>query len=133
MNQECNTFMEDVNDDDRDTLQRVPLESLDALLGYRFYHLASAVKRKHQTISPVARNGSNYFLRKSRKLNPASGVLSETADFLYKTTNYYAPQYEHCIQWNDPDLAIDWPLTEEPILSAKDEQGIPFRQAQVYP
>lgn len=50
-------------------------------------------------------------------------VLSETADFLYKTTDYYAPQHERCIIWNDPTLAIDWPLDGEPMLSAKDAAG----------
>lgn len=50
-------------------------------------------------------------------------VLSETADFLYKTTDYYSPQHERCIIWNDPTLAIDWPLDGEPILSAKDAAG----------
>jgi dTDP-4-dehydrorhamnose 3,5-epimerase len=50
-------------------------------------------------------------------------VLSETADFLYKTTDYYAPAFERCVVWNDPTLAIDWPLTAPPQLSAKDAQG----------
>lgn len=50
-------------------------------------------------------------------------VLSETAEFLYKTTDYYAPEYERTIIWNDPDLAIDWPLTGKPRLSSKDQQG----------
>ena len=50
-------------------------------------------------------------------------VLSDTAEFLYKTTDYYAPQYDHCIAWNDPTLAIDWPLEGAPILSAKDAKG----------
>ena len=57
-------------------------------------------------------------------------VLSETADFLYKTTNYYAPEHERCIAWNDPTLAIDWPLAgNTPVLSAKDLAGLPFLQA----
>lgn len=47
-------------------------------------------------------------------------VLSESADFLYKTTDYYAPQHERCIAWNDPQLAIQWPYAEAPSLSAKD-------------
>ncbi len=47
-------------------------------------------------------------------------VLSESADFLYKTTDYYAPQHERCIAWNDPQLAIQWPYAETPSLSAKD-------------
>lgn len=55
-------------------------------------------------------------------------VLSETAEFLYKTTDYYAPQHERCIAWNDPDLAIDWPIQGEPALSAKDAAGMAFRQ-----
>ena len=50
-------------------------------------------------------------------------VLSEAAEFLYKTTDYYAPQYDHCIAWDDPTLAIDWPLEGPPILSAKDAKG----------
>lgn len=59
-------------------------------------------------------------------------VLSETADFLYKTTDYYAPEHERCIIWNDPDLAIEWPLEAEPVLSDKDRQGLPFAQADVF-
>ncbi len=51
-------------------------------------------------------------------------VLSETADFLYKTTDYYAPEHERCIVWNDPALGIDWPLDgNAPVLSAKDQAG----------
>ncbi|MCZ4313834.1 dTDP-4-dehydrorhamnose 3,5-epimerase [Comamonadaceae bacterium G21597-S1] len=57
-------------------------------------------------------------------------VLSESADFLYKTTDYYAPEHERCIAWNDPTLAIDWPLTGElPVLSAKDLAGRPLADA----
>ena len=57
-------------------------------------------------------------------------VLSETAEFLYKTTDYYAPQHERCIAWNDPDLAIDWPIDGQPLLSAKDAVGAAFREAE---
>jgi dTDP-4-dehydrorhamnose 3,5-epimerase len=51
-------------------------------------------------------------------------VLSESADFLYKTTDYYAPQHERCIAWNDPDIGIAWPdIGMAPVLSAKDQAG----------
>ena len=59
-------------------------------------------------------------------------VLSDTADFLYKTTDYYAPEYERSILWNDPGIGIDWKITDEPILSAKDKAGIPLEQAEVF-
>jgi len=56
-------------------------------------------------------------------------VLSETAEFLYKTTDYYAPAHERSIAWNDPNLAIAWPIDGMPSLSAKDAAGIAFREA----
>lgn len=60
-------------------------------------------------------------------------VLSDTADFLYKTTDYYAPEHERCIIWNDPTLAVDWPLEgEQPVLSGKDGQGAAFTEADVF-
>ncbi len=59
-------------------------------------------------------------------------ALSDSADFLYKATDYYAPQFERAILWNDPDLGIAWPLAGEPVLSAKDAAGLPFREAEVF-
>lgn len=59
-------------------------------------------------------------------------VLSDFAEFLYKTTDFYAPQHERCIAWNDPDLNIQWPLGGEPQLSAKDSQGVAFNAAEVF-
>ena len=59
-------------------------------------------------------------------------VLSESADFLYKTTDYYAPEHERCIAWNDPQLAIRWPYEGEPRLSAKDAQGLALAAAEVF-
>lgn len=56
-------------------------------------------------------------------------VLSETAEFLYKTTDYYAPAHERCIIWNDPDLGIEWPISGPPLLSAKDANGMSLRDA----
>jgi dTDP-4-dehydrorhamnose 3,5-epimerase len=51
-------------------------------------------------------------------------TLSDTAEFLYKTTDYYAPKYEACIAWNDPEIGINWPITEMPNLSFKDQCGV---------
>ncbi len=59
-------------------------------------------------------------------------VLSDCAEFLYKTTDYYAAQHERCIRWDDPDLAIDWEAAFEPAVPAKDARGIRFRDAVVY-
>ncbi|WP_288484839.1 dTDP-4-dehydrorhamnose 3,5-epimerase [uncultured Acidovorax sp.] len=59
-------------------------------------------------------------------------VLSDSADFLYKTTDYYAPAHERCILWNDETLAIHWPAGIQPILSAKDAQGKAFVDAEVF-
>ena len=60
-------------------------------------------------------------------------VLSEAAEFLYKTTDYYAPRHERCIAWNDPDIGVAWPLASPPVLSGKDREGKPLREAEVYP
>ncbi|MFN7834382.1 MAG: dTDP-4-dehydrorhamnose 3,5-epimerase [Burkholderiaceae bacterium] len=60
-------------------------------------------------------------------------VLSDTAEFLYKTTDYWAPEYERAIRWNDPALGIDWPLRgAEPLLSGKDQQGLLLAAAEVF-
>ena len=60
-------------------------------------------------------------------------VVSEAAEVLYKATDYYAPEHERTIAWNDPELAIAWPLAGEPVLSAKDAAGQRLRDAEVYP
>ncbi len=60
-------------------------------------------------------------------------VLSESADFLYKTTDYYAPSAERCIRWDDPRLAIDWEFEGAPILSAKDLNGKALHEADLFP
>lgn len=59
-------------------------------------------------------------------------VLSDHAEFLYKATDYYAPGHERCLQWNDPALEIAWPLEGEPLLSAKDQAGLPLDQCEVF-
>jgi dTDP-4-dehydrorhamnose 3,5-epimerase len=60
-------------------------------------------------------------------------VTSNFAEFLYLTTDYWSPEHERCIAWNDPDLAIDWPLDGMPAVSAKDSQGSLFRNADLFP
>lgn len=60
-------------------------------------------------------------------------VLSELADVIYKTTDYYAPAHERCLRWNDPELGIEWPRLEGgPVLSAKDEAGLPLSGAELF-
>ncbi|SFP67052.1 dTDP-4-dehydrorhamnose 3,5-epimerase [Nitrosomonas cryotolerans] len=59
-------------------------------------------------------------------------TLSETAEFLYKTTDFYAPQAERSIIWNDPRIAIQWHFNDTPLLSAKDQQSVPLTQATVF-
>ena len=60
-------------------------------------------------------------------------VLSESADFLYKTTDYWFPEHERCIYWDDPALGIDWKLSGEPVVSGKDAQGRKLAEAEVFP
>ncbi|MFV3327955.1 dTDP-4-dehydrorhamnose 3,5-epimerase [Pseudomonas sp. NY15372] len=59
-------------------------------------------------------------------------VLSETAEFLYKTTDYYAPAHERCLAWNDAEVGIQWPMTEEPLLSEKDKIGKSLSEADLF-
>jgi dTDP-4-dehydrorhamnose 3,5-epimerase len=59
-------------------------------------------------------------------------VLSDSAEFLYKTTDYYAPEFERCIAWNDAAIGIQWPLQNEPQLSSKDQAGLALSQAELF-
>lgn len=59
-------------------------------------------------------------------------VLKNDTEFLYKTTDYYAPQHERCIRWDDPDLGIKWPLSALPLLSTKDQVGLDLLHAEVF-
>ncbi len=59
-------------------------------------------------------------------------VLTDSAEFLYKTSAYYAPDYERCILWNDPAIGIQWPLAGDPLVSDKDKKGLPLHQAEVF-
>jgi dTDP-4-dehydrorhamnose 3,5-epimerase len=59
-------------------------------------------------------------------------VLSDQADFLYKTTDFYSPKDERCLAWNDPTVGIDWPLENEPILTIKDQNGASLARADLF-
>ena len=59
-------------------------------------------------------------------------TLSNEAEVLYKTTDYFAPQHERCIAWNDAQIAIDWPLAKAPVLSVKDQAGVSLNNAEVF-
>ena len=59
-------------------------------------------------------------------------VVSDSAHVLYKATDFYAPELERTVAWNDPDLGIDWQLDGDPIISAKDQRGVPFREAETF-
>jgi dTDP-4-dehydrorhamnose 3,5-epimerase len=59
-------------------------------------------------------------------------AMSEFAEVLYKTTDYYAPTHERCVLWNDPDIGVDWPLTGEPLISEKDARGVTLKLAETY-
>lgn len=59
-------------------------------------------------------------------------VLSDTADFLYKASDYYAPEHERCLKWDDPEVGIDWPLNGDPIVSAKDKAGKSLREIETF-
>jgi dTDP-4-dehydrorhamnose 3,5-epimerase len=59
-------------------------------------------------------------------------VLSDSAEFLYKTTDYWMPEFERCIAWNDAQLAVDWQLQAAPLVSAKDAQGKAFKDADLF-
>jgi dTDP-4-dehydrorhamnose 3,5-epimerase len=59
-------------------------------------------------------------------------TLSESAEFLYKTTDYWAPEYERTVLWNDRTIGIEWPIDQEPLLAAKDKAGLPLAEAETF-
>ncbi len=85
-------------------------------------HMSLALSAENRRILWIPPGLANGFL-----------VLSEQADYLYKTTDYYAPEYERCIAWNDPQLAIPWPIEGAPLLAEKDTRGVLLRDAEVFP
>jgi dTDP-4-dehydrorhamnose 3,5-epimerase len=59
-------------------------------------------------------------------------TLSESAEFLYKTTDYWAPEYERTVLWNDPTIGVEWPIDQEPLLAKKDKDGLPLADAETF-
>ena len=115
---------------------RQPQGKLVRVVGGEVYDVAVDLRRS----SPTFGKNFGHRLSAENKLQLwippgfAHGfvVLSESADFLYKTTDYWAPANERCIAWNDSDLAIDWPLKGTPAVSSKDAAGVAFRDAEVF-
>lgn len=97
----------------------VDLRTSSPTFGQSFGALLSAENKQQMWIPPGFAHG--FY------------VTSDYAEFLYLTTDYYAPQHERCLLWNDPALAIPWPLQGEPQLSAKDREGRLLRDADYYP
>lgn len=96
----------------------VDLRRSSATFGKYFSNVLSAANKKQLWIPEGFAHG---FL-----------VLSEAAEVLYKATDYYAPEDERCLIWNDPAIGIDWPKDAEPMVSAKDQSGLPFSEAEVF-
>ncbi len=116
---------------------RQPQGKLVRVTGGRVFDVAVDIRRSSPTFGKVACVELSEDDKRLFWLPPglAHGflVLSETADFLYKTTDYYSPEHERCIAWNDAELAIPWPLEGAPTLSAKDRNGVPFAAAELFP
>lgn len=96
----------------------VDLRTKSPAFGRWFGMMLSAAERKQIYIPPGFAHG---FL-----------TVSDWAEVLYKTTDFYAPECERCIIWNDPDIGIDWPLECPPTLSHKDSEGLPLSEADRY-
>ena len=116
---------------------RQPQGKLVRVTSGRVFDVAVDIRRSSPTFGKVAGVELSEENKRLFWLPPglAHGflVLSDSADFFYKTTDYYAPEHERCIIWNDAELAIPWPLDGEPVLSAKDRQGLPFAVAELFP
>ena len=107
-----------------------------AIVG-EIYDVAVDIRKSSPTFSKwVAHRLSNV---NKRMLWIPSGfahgflVLSESAEIQYKTTDYWSPQFERCIMWNEPSLRIGWPSGLSPLLSQKDQEGLPLAKAELFP
>jgi dTDP-4-dehydrorhamnose 3,5-epimerase len=116
-----------------------PQGKLVRVVAGEIYDVAVDLRRRSQTFGRWV--GARLSAENRRQMWVPPGfahgfyVTSEWAEVIYKTTDYYAPEWERTIRWDDADLKIDWPLAggETPRLSAKDAAGRPFREAEVFP
>jgi dTDP-4-dehydrorhamnose 3,5-epimerase len=116
---------------------RQPQGKLVRVTAGEIYDVAADIRRSSPTFGKWTAAALSASNRKMCWVPPgfAHGflVVSDHAEVQYKTTDYWAPQHERCIVWNDRDLAISWPLKGEPILSQKDRAGRPLKEAEVFP
>lgn len=116
---------------------RQPQGKLVRVIAGQVFDVAVDLRRSSPTFGKWA--GTTLSAENKRELWIPAGfahgflVLSDSADFVYKTTDYYAPEYERSLLWSDPDIGIDWPLQGEPTLAAKDRVGARFRNAETFP
>lgn len=113
-----------------------PQGKLGRVIRGRVYDVAVDLRRRSPSLGRWVATELSETNRRQVYIPPgfAHGfcVLSDVAEFLYKCTDYYLPEYERTLAWNDAELGIPWPVST-PLLSAKDQKGIPFRQAECYP
>lgn len=113
-----------------------PQGKLVRVVSGEVFDVAVDIRRSSQTFGQWV--GVHLSAQNKRQLWVPEGfahgfvVLSDSAEFLYKTTDYYSPQHERSIIWNDPDLAIDWPFDGTPVLSGKDAAAVSLQQAEVF-
>ena len=116
---------------------RQPQGKLVRVTAGEIYDVAVDIRKSSPSFGKWIGNALSQTNRKMMWIAPgfAHGflVMSDFAEVQYKTTDYYAPEHERCIAWNDSDLAIAWPLQGEPILSPKDRAGVALKQAETFP
>jgi len=117
---------------------RQPQGKLIRVIAGEIFDVAVDLRKNSPTLGQWVSNHLSAENRLTFWIPPgfAHGFLSLTdhSEVIYKTTDYWAPEFERCIVWDDPDLAINWPLQGmKPILSNKDQEGVPFSKAELFP
>jgi dTDP-4-dehydrorhamnose 3,5-epimerase len=116
---------------------RQPQGKLVRVIAGEVFDVAVDLRRRSPTFGRAVTFNLDAVSRRMAWIPPgfAHGflVLSEEAEFLYKTTDYYAPEHERILLWSDPQLAIRWPLRGAPMLADKDQRGAPLESAETFP